>query len=158
MISKIVEEMYLKNTAIKVLSYEDMQDLLMSFKKEPGVIDAESVEGDCIDILENAMSCMPAVMVESWADGEKAAVTAAEIAVNQVLDIISSCNHRYIIINYMTDEYISLDTFLEVESFIKEMMGNAYNNKNTLFMVTVKSNISSDFTSFNIVIYGISDN
>ena len=94
----------------------------MSFKKEPGVIDAESVEGDCIDILENAMSCMPAVMVESWADGEKAAVTAAEIAVNQVLDIISSCNHRYIIINYMTDEYISLDTFLEVESFIKEMM------------------------------------
>ena len=158
MISKIVEEMYLKNTAIKVLSYEDMQDLLMSFKKEPGVIDAESVEGDCIDILENAMSCMPAVMVESWADGEKATVTAAEIAVKHLLDIISSCSHRYIIINYITDEYTSVDTFSEVNSFIREKMGNAYNNKNTLFMVTVRSNVSSNFTSFNIVISGINDN
>ena len=158
MISKIVEEMYLKNTAIKVLSYEDMQDLLMSFKKEPGVIAAGSVEGDCIDILENAMSCMPAVMVESWADGEKAAVTAAEIAVKHVIDIVSSCNHRYIIINYIADEYISLDTFSEVESFIREIMGDAYNNKNTLFMMTIKSNISSNFTSFNIVISGVSDN
>ena len=66
MMSEILEDMYRKNTAIKVLSYEDMQDLLISFKKEPGLIDADYVEGDSLDILENAMSCMPAVMVESW--------------------------------------------------------------------------------------------
>ena len=158
MMSEILEDMYRKNTAIKVLSYEDMQDLLISFKKEPGLISGDYVEGDFLDILENAMSCMPAVMVESWADGEKATVTAAEIAVKHLLDIISSCSHRYIIINYITDEYTSVDTFSEVNSFIREKMGNAYNNKNTLFMVTVRSNVSSNFTSFNIVISGINDN
>lgn len=158
MMSEILEDMYRKNTAIKVLSYGDMQDLLISFKKEPGLIDADYVEGDSLDILENAMSCMPAVMVESWADGEKDAVTAAEIAVKYVLDIISSCSHRYIIINYITDEYTSLDTFSEINSFIREKMGDSYNNKNTLFMVTVRSNVSSNFTAFNIIISGINDN
>lgn len=156
MISETNEDMYRKNTAIKVLSYDDMQNLLMSFKKEPGLIVGDYVEGDIIDILENAMSCMPAVMVEGRADGEKAAVTAAEITVSSVLDIISSYSYRYLVINYITDENTSYDTFLETESFIKRTIVDSY-DKNIIFMLTIKSDIASNFSLFNIIISGVDD-
>ena len=154
MIYETNEDMCRKNTAIKVLSYDDMQNLLMSFKKEPGLILGDYVEGDIIDILENAMSCMPAVLVEGRADGEKAAVTAAEITVRSVLNIISSYSYKYIVINCIIDENISFDAFLEAEAFIKRTIVDLY-NKSIIFMLTVKSDIISNFALFDIIISGV---
>ena len=154
MIYETNEDMCRKNTAIKVLSYDDMQNLLMAFKKEPGLILGDYVEGDIIDILENAMYCMHAVMVEGREDGEKAAVTAAEITVRSVLNIISSYSYKYIVINCIIDENISFDTFLEAESFIKRTIVDLY-DKSIIFMLTVKSDIISNFALFDIIISGV---